>query len=178
MTHAIAHRLPSTIFRTSGFRTSGTRAHILHSHRSTQPSLHRSISLLPEIPMFRYPSLTLMLVALAVRILAATQIPALTYDGVFYLRQAMRVLQGSYVFEGFPPGLPLVVALFGFAGADLEFVARCINIVAGVASVGLAYSLARYSLGPTASFVLSLLLAIHVTQIATGCPICGRRSMD
>jgi hypothetical protein len=109
----------------------------------------------------RYPSLILMLLALAMRILAASNIPALTYDGVFYLRQAMRILQGSYLFESFPPGLPLAVALFGFAGADLEFVARCINIVAGVASVGLAYTLARRSLGSTASFVLALLLAIH-----------------
>jgi hypothetical protein len=102
-----------------------------------------------------------MLLALAVRVLAAMQIPALTYDGVFYLRQASRLLQGSYRFESFPPGLPLLVALFGPTGADLEFVARCINLVAGVASVGLAYSLARRHLGPTASFVFALLLAIH-----------------
>lgn len=104
-----------------------------------------------------------MLVGLVVRVAAAWSIPALTYDGVFYLRQTMRLLQGTYRFESFPPGLPLLVAPFGALGVDLELAALCVNLVAGVGSVGLLYWLAHRHVGATASFFLALLLALHPT---------------
>jgi hypothetical protein len=106
-----------------------------------------------------------MLVALTLRVIAAMSIPALTYDGVFYLRQAMRLLHGTYRFEGFPPGLPLLVAPFAAMGIDLEIAAVCINLLAGVASVGLLYWLAHRQLGATAALVLALLLAVHPNYI-------------
>lgn len=103
----------------------------------------------------------LMAVALVTRLLAALNIPALTYDGVFYLRQAERILRGTYVFEGFPPGLPLPVALLGVTGMDLEFAARVLDLLAGVGSVGVFYALCRRHVGNRAAFLLSLVLAVH-----------------
>jgi hypothetical protein len=106
-------------------------------------------------------TLLLILVAFVARLLAAWNIPALTYDGVFYLRQAERILRGTYVFESFPPGLPLPVALLGLTGMDLEFAARVINMLAGVASVAFFFALCRRHLGMRAAFLVSLLLAVH-----------------
>jgi hypothetical protein len=100
-------------------------------------------------------------VALALRLAATWLVPALTYDGTYYLRQAERLAHGHYDWIGFPPGYPCVVLVLRPLAGDPVLAGRLASLLAGVAGVALAHRLARRHLPERWALVVALLLALH-----------------
>ena len=92
-------------------------------------------------------------VALAVRLLIASEPMCITGDGVSYIRLARQIAGGgSWYHPIFPPGFSLLIALFNqLAGGSLEAIARNISAVAGSLVLIPAWLLWRQKLGPVAA---------------------------
>ncbi len=105
--------------------------------------------------------------AALVRVVALALQPGLTYDGTYYLRQAERLAHGHFNVIGFPPGFPCLVALVTPLVGDPVLAARLVSLVAGLATLGLALSLARGMLTPRAAFVVGVFLALDPDYVRT-----------
>lgn len=103
----------------------------------------------------------LVAVAVLARGIVAYLVPSLTYDGTYYLRKASDLLRGHYDFAGFPPGYPLLVALFLPLVKDAVLVGATINFLAGTASVVLVQRLGLRYLTRGLAFVAALVVAVH-----------------
>jgi len=106
-------------------------------------------------------ALAIALLAAVVRLVAWIRQPELSYDGTYYLRQAERLLGGSYDFIGFPPGYPLAIAAARGVAGDWVHAGRGISFACGVAVAVLTLVWSRRWVPPAWAFAAALAVALH-----------------
>ncbi|HEX9892664.1 MAG TPA: glycosyltransferase family 39 protein [Gemmatimonadales bacterium] len=129
---------------------------------------------LPRIPDRHRTLVLLLLLALALRVAWWTfYVDIIENEGVEYARLAWNLFHGrGYVgiFGGththFPPFYPLLIGLVAPVAGSEEAAARLISLLAGVATVGAIYHLARRIFDDRVAWLAGALVACHPLLVA------------
>jgi len=106
-------------------------------------------------------------VAFGARLAVLLTRDGLTYDGTYYLRQAERLRHLRFDVAGFPPGFPAAAALVHLVVPDAVLAARLLGLVAGTATVWLAFRIVARSLPRAVALAAGLFLALDPALVRT-----------
>jgi hypothetical protein len=117
-----------------------------------------------EIPNPGLILLTILCLALLLRIVAGATMSAIELDGTIYARMGEAFSRGAFrtgLREVFPPFYPLLIGLAHLVIPDLELAGRIVSLIAGLLLIYLSFRFVRSLAGESVALWAAFFAAIH-----------------